>query len=258
LFFALCALLLTSVFTESYDMDVEESFPDDEHDARMMLLERSAHLVGQMNEDEKSFLRSELGSSLDDVEEETEDEDEMEGVDSVAALLPGTPAIMKYQLTSYGTVLSGNKAALQSAFQSCNVVGPYQVLITAMAMLETTKMLLSQRDASKDKRTDGSANVSAFNLSRDMVSRLGVDPNTLNKDPGSLGRAACVIKKAIDTWGVAPTLNYVRGGYTAWQDGVSYGAPAYRKTIATIMSVIDKNPALLTNDKRVAVFLGHV
>jgi hypothetical protein len=58
-------------------------------------------------------------------------------------------------------------------------------------------------------------------------------------------------------WGVTRMLNFVRGGRTAFDDGTSYGAADYRDAVATILKVFDRFPALLTDDRRVEIYVPH-
>lgn len=43
-----------------------------------------------------------------------------------------------------------------------------------------------------------------------------------------------------------------------FEDHVSYGCADYRRTVATVLTQIDRDPALLTDDRRVEVDLVHV
>jgi hypothetical protein len=175
------------------------------------------------------------------------------------AVLPADPANKAYKLTSYGAPLRTGKAKLNLAFAKCNATQPQRYLFTAMGMLETNTLSTASRDASKDNTTDGSANVSLFNLSVDMVQRLNYtkNPRLLN-DPKNLPDAVCLLQRGALKWGVPRMLNFVRGGYTAFVDGRSYGAQEYRSTIKTIVSVFDKDARLMYDDRRVEVFLNHV
>lgn len=130
-------------------------------------------------------------------------------------------------------------------------------LLVAMAMIETNHMCPTERDATKDCNTDGSANVSIFNLSVDLVQCAGFEGDVccLNDD---LVQAVQVLAAAMQKWGVLPTLDFVRGGRTGFEDHVSYGCADYRRTVATVLARIDQDPALMTDDRRVEVDLVHV
>lgn len=173
--------------------------------------------------------------------------------------LPNTPADRPWQISAYGNTLLANKGKLWAAFEAVHVPSHLRSLFLAMAFLETRTLSASERDMSKDSRTDGAANVSIFNLSVDMVRRLGYthDVSALNED-GALHDVVALLVRGVQEWGIERLLNYVRGGWTAFQDGASYGADAYRRTIATLMYVIDTAPNLMHDDRRAEVHLAHV
>jgi hypothetical protein len=176
------------------------------------------------------------------------------------ALLPNeTSYINEFSITSYGSVLQANKKKLNEAFVKCRTTPSHRALFVAMAMVETNTMSITERDGSKDGRKDGAANVSIFNLSEDLVVRIGYakPPRTLN-DPKTLPEAVCLLQDGIKKFGLVPLLNFVRGGYTGWVTGTAYGASDYRRTIASIIHVIDAQPKLLTDDRRVEIYLKHV
>ena len=52
-------------------------------------------------------------------------------------------------------------------------------------------------------------------------------------------------------------LNFVRGGRTAFIDGVSYDAAGYRNAVATILKVISNTASLMTDDRRVEINVPH-
>lgn len=176
-----------------------------------------------------------------------------------SALLPADQANKPYKLTSYGIPLRTGKAKLNAAFGKCKPTQPQRYLFLAMGMLETNTLSAQYRDASKDNTKDGSANVSLFNLSVDMVQRLNYtkNPQLLN-DANNLPDVVCLLQRGVLRWGVSRMLNFVRGGYTAFIDGKSYGAQDYRDTIKTIVSVLDKDAKLLYDDRRVEIYLQHV
>jgi hypothetical protein len=176
------------------------------------------------------------------------------------ALLPNeTSYINEFSISSYGSILQGNKRKLNEAFVKCRTTPPHRALFVAMAMVETNTMSITERDASKDGRKDGAANVSIFNLSEDLVVRIGYakPPRTLN-DPKTLPEAVCLLQDGIKKFGLVPLLNFVRGGYTGWVTGTAYGTGDYRRTVASILKVIDAQPKLLTDDRRVEIYLKHV
>lgn len=175
-----------------------------------------------------------------------------------STLLPTMPANTTYNLVSYGPELKANKAKLIAAMEKAGTCLKHRPLFMAMAMIETKHISIEQRDETKDNNTDGSANVSVFNLSHDIVQRLGyTNPLKLN-DEANLTDAIKIIQKGITRWGLTRFLNFVRGGYTAFQDGVSYGAWDFRNAVATAVKVIRENPQLMTDDRRVEMQVDHV
>jgi hypothetical protein len=172
--------------------------------------------------------------------------------------LPHSPASLPYTINEYGFILRFNKQRLSMVCDAAGIPPHLKALMVAMAMQESTTMSSADRDASKDGDGDA-ANVSLFNLSIDLVRH--VDPNV---DPWSLNQACNLpvlvrlIQSGIGKWGIERFLNFVRGGRTAFADGVSYGAEHYREAIATILRQIDRDPKLLTDDRRVDVCVPHV
>lgn len=172
--------------------------------------------------------------------------------------LPNSPASLPYAINEYGFLLRYNKQRLVMVCRNAGVPPHLTALMVAMAMQETTTMSSDDRDATKDG--DGAAaNVSLFNLSIDLVRQVdpSVDPWSLNH-VSNLPVAVGIIKAGIDRWGIERFLNFVRGGRTAFEDGVSYGAANYRDGVATILRQIDLDPKLLDDDRRVDVCVPHV
>ena len=161
------------------------------------------------------------------------------------------------KISDYGAALRQNKQALAGA--TAHLPHDQRCLLTAMAMLETNTMSIGERDAGKDHLTNGAANVSIFNLNVDMVRRLGFtgSPGHLNR-PEALRAVVDLLTAAFKQWGTERTLAFVRGGYTAFQDGHSYGAKEYIATIYRIRDAVRADAALLTDGRRVEVYLQHV
>lgn len=67
-----------------------------------------------------------------------------------------------------------------------------------------------------------------------------------------------ILMSAFDQWGVKDTLAYVRGGYSGWKQPNQPDVIEYWQSIAAILSYIDQDPALLTDSRRVEVFLKHI
>jgi len=173
-------------------------------------------------------------------------------------LLPGMPASRQYKIQPYGATLKMNKGQLLRAFDARGIRDERRALMVAMAMIETNTMSPSERDATKDKNTDKSANASIFNLSEDMINQLGYQGNIHQLDSlASLPDVVGLINKGIDLWTVTRMLNFVRGGSKAFADGASYGAADYRNAVATILKVIDMFPALMSDDRRVEIPVKH-
>lgn len=174
-------------------------------------------------------------------------------------LLPSTSAGVSYSICTYGPLLQGNKRLLAAACAGLHIGAADFALMTAMAMQESTTMSVDDRDRSKDSMTNGSANYSMFNLSEDLLTYTGFTGRLSDLNVASnLPLVLVQIQKGINKLGLASFLNFVRGGRTGFTDGVSYGAGEYRSTIATILSVIDLHPALLTDGCRVEISLAHV
>jgi len=174
-------------------------------------------------------------------------------------LLPMMPANCTYKITSYGAALKGNKAHLNNAFRERTVRDERRALMMAMAMIETNTMSPHERDASKDKKTDKSANASIFNLSEDLLNELGHGGDIKLLNPlARLPEVVGLIDKGISKLGVVRLLDFVRGGRTAFNDHKSYGVEGYRNAVATILKLIDMFPSLMHDDRRVEIAVPHV
>lgn len=173
-------------------------------------------------------------------------------------LLPGMAANWPYKISTY-PALQSNKSLLHQAFNAAGIREEWRVLMMAMAMIETRTMSPAERDASKDKRTDGAANASVFNLSEDMLRRLGYRGNIHALDPlANLPQVVRLIAAGIVAWGIDSMLNFVRGGAKAFTDGVSYGAVDYRNAVATTIKVIDIHPSIMFDSRRIEINVPHV
>jgi hypothetical protein len=163
-----------------------------------------------------------------------------------------------YYITDYGDELRRNKETINQAFEAKSISGQRRFIMMAMAMLETNTMTARDRDASKDG-SGGAKNVSLWNLNVDMLGRLGYTGNfdALNDD-ANIPEVVGLMNKAFDKWGIERTLNFVRGGYSAFVDGKSYGAVEYRDVIKSITTAIVNAPSLMTDSRRVEIYLVHV
>ena len=129
-----------------------------------------------------------------------------------------------------------------------------KAVIIAIAMQETTYMSPGERDSKKDYTA--SANVSILNMNIDMLQHLGYtgpDYGAALNPSSRLPDAVAYMLKAFRTWGIERTLNYHRGGWTAFNDGVSYDAYGYRNAVLTIYNQIKAAPAMQTDGRRVEV-----
>ena len=164
-----------------------------------------------------------------------------------------------YKLTDYGIELQTNKAFLEMACTAAGITdNDIKCLLLSMAMLETNTLDVNDRDASKDG-SHGAANVSIFNLNMDMIHRLGyTDDSEFLNEPYNLSIVVRILWDALYTWGIDQTLDFIRGGYVGFMDGVSYGCQDYRNTIGTIYNVIRNDPSLLVDSRRVEIYLEHV
>ena len=169
------------------------------------------------------------------------------------------PANARFQVSNYGAELQGNKARVAAAADRAGANMQEKALIIAIAMQETTFMRGNERDANKDGTQ--SANVSLLNMNIDMIQMLGYTRGDggayLNSDE-RLSEAASYLVKAFRTWGIERTLNFQRGGRTAFNDGTSYGAADYRNSIATIYNKIAQDQAFLSDGRRIEVNLVGV
>ena len=166
---------------------------------------------------------------------------------------------VRYKIANYGGALQANKRALANAADSAGATAEEKAVIIAIAMQETTLMDINQRDGSKDGTP--SANISILNMNLDMIKNLGYSRNDggahLNS-ASALPEAVGYMIKAIRTWGIERTLNYHRGGRTAFNDGTSYGAYDYRNAITTIYNQIAADPTLESDGRRVEIDVYHV
>lgn len=163
-----------------------------------------------------------------------------------------------WSTSSYGDALRSNKSKLNAACDQVGASWDLKLLLLGMGFQETTTLSSSDRDASKDNMGDA-ANVSAFNLSLDLVKQAGYNGNPwdLNYED-HLPAVVTLVRDGINKWGVNSFLNFVRGGRTAFQDGYSYGAYDYRNSMKTMCEVIDKDQSLLWDDRRVNIDVQHV
>lgn len=169
------------------------------------------------------------------------------------------PANASWSVSGYGGELQANKYKLKLACESIGAPWDLHVLVLACGFQETTTLNSRDRDASKDSMGDA-ANVSAWNLSLDLVKQVGSysgNPWDLNYED-KLAEVVRVYQNGIQKWGVNSLLNFVRGGRTGWQDGYSYGCADFRNSIKTMCYCIANDHSLMWDDRRVNVYVQHV
>jgi hypothetical protein len=175
-------------------------------------------------------------------------------------LMPGTPYNFPYKqpMPSYGPALVAGKARVNAASLAIKLPPERRALMIAMAMIETNHLDYAERDKSKDHDKKGAANVSLFNINMDLLRELGcvLTPSTLNL-PNTLSTTMIHMNQGIDWWGIYGFLDFVRGGRKAFKDHQSYGATDYRRAVATALTLIDGDPALLSDDRRIEMNVPH-
>jgi hypothetical protein len=178
-------------------------------------------------------------------------------VSPLHALASSLLELEPYKLVSYGEALRDAKRTLKGALDRANVPPDVQHLYMVLAMIETTTLSPEQRDKSKDGTVK--ENVSLWNLSVDMVRTLGYqnDPRALN-DVAATHEAAVILLKAFHMWGYRRTINFIRGGRTAFEDNVSFGAARFRKAVWTGLHVMHRDPSLMWDDRRIEMKIPHV
>jgi hypothetical protein len=177
----------------------------------------------------------------------------------LAPIALDVPGNARFKITDYGEKLRSNKRSLLKALSEVGASAEETALIVAVAMQETTYMSTSEIDRSKDNTP--AANISILNINYDMVQQLGYAESDFGvqlNDPNKLGTAASFLLKGFKIWTAVRTLNFHRGGRTAFKDGVSFGAVEYRNSIATIYAQIAKDPTLLEDGRRIEVDVPHV
>jgi hypothetical protein len=180
--------------------------------------------------------------------------------------LHGVCAHFHYDLVSYGKVLKDRKAFLMRMFEQHGIREERRGLMLAMAMIETAHLSPKEIDHSKDYFKDKSANASIFNLNLHMLQELGYpidDKNIeevlrkLNDDAG-LPMVVGLLNQAFESdWKVVGTLCWVRGGETAFKDHSKFEAHQYLRAVATSLRLMDKDPLLLVDDRRIQMNVHH-
>ena len=164
------------------------------------------------------------------------------------------PADKTAPVKDYGNNYGNNKRRHVAALQKAGLYDAYLALAVAIGMQETNTFDPADYDHTK---TGDSTNYSAFNFNRDMMTRQGIQlSNNMNTWAG-IDSVAAACKKMVTNYGVNGFLNYERGGYQAWKDGVSYDAAGYRNSIASIVRYLENDRSLLTDNRRVEMSTPH-
>lgn len=179
-------------------------------------------------------------------------------------LLPNVNANISYNIQSYGYSIQSNKEFLSNACTTAQITYIYCVLMFAMAMQESNLMAASYHDDTKDQNTDGSRNFSMFNLNQSLIEFLGfgsmnngkLSLNDLN-DPTNICVVLNLVQYGFLQLGVEGMLSFVRGGKPGCLNS-QYGVDLFLQAIATILSLIDKQPSLLYDNRRVDIDVFHV
>jgi hypothetical protein len=163
-------------------------------------------------------------------------------------------------IKSYGASYKKNKNAVWRAIKSAHGLSAAQkLMLFSIGMLETNTFSAAQRDRSKDGTP--SQNWSLFNANTDMLVRARVASSARGlgfmNSAGQIKRTVAAMAKAIKKYGSTGFLNYMRGGYQGWKDHHSYDCAGYRRGVAKIASIVNKDKKLLTDDRRVDLVVAH-
>ena len=162
-----------------------------------------------------------------------------------------------FSIHDYGETLKQNKLLLHDTIDLSDATPTEKALLLAIAMQRSVMMSLKDRDASQDGNP--SALVSLYKINFDMLQQLGyqqADFGSSLNDPSRISEATQYLLKAFRSWGIASTLDYLRGGRSAYADGVSYGAPEFRRDIATIYEQIAADVSLERDGRRVEILVS--
>lgn len=110
------------------------------------------------------------------------------------------------------------------------------------------------RDAGKDQTTDGSANVSCFNVNLDCLNKYGFykPDRDLDTDDNIWDAIKCM-EKFMSTEGIDKFLNFHRGGRGGYEDPSKYQCQQYRDGIATMYTALLAEPSMLSDDRRLYI-----
>jgi len=158
-------------------------------------------------------------------------------------------------INPYPDPYQANKANVLNALRATSMTECQIRMWFAIGMLETNTFSAADRDTSKDGTA--SQNYSCFNLNQDMLTRAGQPTDALNSD-ANIQQTANAVAAMTTQYGINGVLNYLRGGYTGWQDGVSYDCAGYRQGINSLVYMIDQQTSVLTDNTRIDLDISHV
>jgi hypothetical protein len=167
----------------------------------------------------------------------------------------------------YGIALQKHKHALNHAFSKAHIPHSHHGLFMAMAMAETNTMTPGERDITKDKRSDGSENVTIFNLNVDLLKTyLQYPGNPQELSPlENLPEVLKLLELGIKYFGgqeqgVLRLLHFVRGGRSGFfaPETPEFKIPQYLNGIATILRKLDQEPDLMKDPRRVEIDIEHI
>lgn len=175
---------------------------------------------------------------------------------------------VEYSIKDYGWDLQYNKGAVLQAAKDSGANLQEQILILSIAMLETTKMNIGERDNKKDW-AGHSRNYSLLNVNRGMLIKMDAtaaqllpnyqidtDYEYLNS-PEKLKVAGWYLVVAFRTLGIDGAINFHRGGETAYRDGYSYRAAEYRNALFTVYNRIAQDMNLMWDSRRVELWVSY-
>jgi len=121
-------------------------------------------------------------------------------------------------------------------------------------------MDVSQRDASKDHTP--AANVTILNLNYDMLHQIGgyTAPDygmELNHGDQGLKKRLFLLDQCFNKYPIKNILDFHRGGYSGFHDGISYDCYGYRNAISTVYKQINSDPAFLTDGRRIEISVKY-
>ena len=156
------------------------------------------------------------------------------------------------------STLQANKQTVVATLRSLGASDERISLVLAMAMQETQDLSASQRDASKDGTP--AANYSAYNMNLACLQKIGWQQGQgpdLNDD-ANLAAATKWLNTGLDALGEEGFMCFHRGGSTAYEDHVSYGAQDYITQIRQVQGFLLSQKNLWQDATRVGGFLNHV